>query len=107
MFVVLPLQIQNWFGPQSDMILFALCAACCLWLIICFLKYGAGIRSALPAVLPDRPQDTSEACSRWNCERGGEGMIRNVHVLYSQTRRLPDMLDSLSASVSFASSQPP
>jgi hypothetical protein len=33
-------------------------------------------------------------------------MIRNVHVLYSQTRRLPDMLDSLSASVSFASSQP-
>jgi hypothetical protein len=34
-------------------------------------------------------------------------MICNVHVLYSQTRRLPDMPDSLSASVSFASSQPP
>lgn len=35
-------------------------------------------------------EDTSEACSRWKSERGGEGMFRNVHDRQTQTRRLPD-----------------
>src|SRR5215212_4524369 len=44
--------------------------------------YGAGIWSALSAILPDRPRG-SRACSRWNCEGGGEGMIRNERSSHS------------------------